>query len=132
MVFGTFDFVHAGHLSLFLQAKKYGDHLTVVVARDATVERVKGKLPIHTEKERVNIIRHIDLVDRVLLGGKGDKYAVVRKQRPDVIALGYDQVAFVNGLKVFFKEQHLTTRIMRMRPYKLHRKSTQIRQALSI
>ncbi len=59
MVFGTFDFFHAGHLSLFRQAKKYGDVLIVIVSRDKRATEVKGKAPIHSEKERVELVRNI-------------------------------------------------------------------------
>src|SRR3989344_5438626 len=34
MVFGTFDILHVGHLDFFKQARKLGDYLLVVVARD--------------------------------------------------------------------------------------------------
>ena len=43
---GTFDLVHAGHVSYLEQAKKYGDYLIVVVARDETVEEEKGTKPV--------------------------------------------------------------------------------------
>lgn len=41
MAFGTFDVFHPGHEYYLTQAKKYGDILIVVVARDKTVEKVK-------------------------------------------------------------------------------------------
>ncbi len=132
MVFGTFDFLHAGHFFLFSQAKKHGDHLTVVVGRDKTVLQVKDKAPIHTEKERVNMLKHIDLIDDVVLGGTKSKYEVIGKRKPDVVALGYDQVVFVDGLKSFLKEKNLRTRIVRLRPYKHPRKSSQIKQQLPL
>ncbi len=83
--------MHLGHLHLFRQAKKLGDKLVVVVARDCNVKKIKGQAPLHNEKERLEFLRHIDLVDEVLLGDKADMYKVIEKVRPDVIALGYDQ-----------------------------------------
>ena len=41
MLFGTFDGLHEGHFDLFRQAKKYGDYLVVVVARDVNVKKIK-------------------------------------------------------------------------------------------
>lgn len=132
MAFGTFDFIHAGHLFLFEQARKYGDHLTIVVGRDVNVAKVKGEAPIHTEKERVRILKHIDLIDEVILGATQSKYELIGKRKPDVIVLGYDQVAFVDGLKVYCKEKKIDTKIVRVRPYAHARKSSLIKQALSI
>ena len=43
MCAGTFDIVHKGHIYFLEQAKKFGDYLVVVVARDSTSEKNKGK-----------------------------------------------------------------------------------------
>jgi len=110
MVFGTFDILHLGHLNLFKQAKCLGDKLIVVVARDCNVEKIKVQKPIHNEKERLEFLRHIDLVDVVILGDKVDIYKVIEKVKPDVIALGYDQVVDKKRLKDW--------KIERLRPYK--------------
>ena len=47
MCAGTFDIIHPGHLYYLSEAKKYGDNLVVVVARDETSKDFKGKKPIH-------------------------------------------------------------------------------------
>ena len=60
MVFGTFDILHLGHIDLFLQAKKYAEHLIAVVARDERAKKIKGKAPIHSEEERRVLLGHID------------------------------------------------------------------------
>jgi len=39
MVFGTFDGIHEGAFGSFLAAKKYGDYLVVVVARDKMLKK---------------------------------------------------------------------------------------------
>ena len=99
MVFGTFDILHKGHLNFFQQAKKHGDYLIAVVARDKTVKKVKGKVPKHSEKIRLkNLKPH---VDKVVLGYINNKYKVIEKYQPDVICLGYDQKYFLEGLKQF-------------------------------
>lgn len=107
MVFGTFDILHAGHIAFFQQARRYGDKLIVVLARDATVRLVKKHAPFHSERERAKLLRHIDLVDQVILGDKRDRYRVVRDIRPDVLALGYDQTVFVAGLVSYLKKTNL-------------------------
>lgn len=99
MVFGTFDILHPGHVNFFKQARKYGDYLIAVVARDKTVLEVKGKLPVNSERVRKNNILKLKIADKVILGDLKDKYKAIKKIKPDVICLGYDQKAFTEGLK---------------------------------
>jgi cytidyltransferase-like protein len=44
MVFGTFDFLHKGHLNFFKQARSLAKnpYLIASVARDYNVKRIKG------------------------------------------------------------------------------------------
>ena len=98
MVFGTFDVFHAGHEDFLNQAKTLGDYLIVVVARDATVKNVKGEYPEGNEKKRANAIRETELADKVVIGYNDDKYRVIKKYKPNVIALGYDQFVFTYKL----------------------------------
>ena len=99
LVFGTFDIFHEGHRYLLCEARKYGDHLRVVVARDATVLAVKKRLPLYGERERKKAIEESGLADKVVLGNKTNKFAVIGKYRPDIICLGYDQRFFIEQLK---------------------------------
>jgi FAD synthetase len=132
MVFGTFDILHFGHIRLFEQAKKYGSSLTVVVGRDANVLRVKGHKPFHSEKERVGLLRHVDIIDEVLLGHKNDVYRIINEVRPDIIALGYDQKIFVDKLGAKIKEYGLNIKIVRLRPFRnTTHKSSKIRQYIN-
>jgi len=98
LVFGTFDIFHKGHENFLRQAKSHGGFLVVVVARDKTVETVKGKLPRNKEKVRLENIKKSKLADRVVLGSLGDKYAIIKKVEPDIICLGYDQDSYVDNL----------------------------------
>lgn len=118
MVFGTFDILHPGHLNFFRQAKKYGDYLIVVVGRDRTVEKVKGKLPKHNEKERVKQIEKTGLVDKVVLGYLKDHYKIIQEHEPDLICLGYDQDSFADGLPGALKRFKMKTKIVKLKPYK--------------
>ena len=43
LVFGTFDILPPGHLYFLREAKKHGEHLTVVVTPSAVVKQLKGK-----------------------------------------------------------------------------------------
>jgi len=118
MVFGTFDILHLGHLNFLKQAKKYGDYLIVVVGRDRTVEKVKGRLPKHNEKERVKQIEKTGLTDKVVLGYLKDHYKIIQEHKPDLICLGYDQNFFADGLPEALKKLELKIKIIRLKPYK--------------
>jgi FAD synthetase len=131
LLFGTFDILHIGHLNLLKQARKYGDRLIVVVGRDATVKKVKGQLPIHSEKERLELLQHIDLVDAAMLGDKTDMYKKIKEIKPDVIALGYDQEMFVDKLQDMLDKFKFKTKIVRLKAYKANtHKSGKIKQKL--
>lgn len=119
IVFGTFDIFHPGHCSFLKQAKKYGEYLIVVIARDKTVVEIKKKKSINNESRRLQNLKSSGLADKVVLGSLFDKYAAIKKYRPDIICLGYDQKYFVAGLKDKTKELMLQqTKVIRMKPYK--------------
>jgi len=129
MIFGTFDIVHAGHLHMFKEAKKYGDCLSVVVARDINVEKIKGLGALHNEEERLDFLKNIKLIDQVVLGDKSDAYKVIKELKPGVIALGYDQKVYVDNLEQAIVDFGLNTRIVRLTPYQENRlKSNKIRK----
>ncbi len=89
---GTFDGIHPGHESFLSQAKALGDELVVIVARDVTVERLKGHRPRQAEADRVAAVQALPMVDQVVLGSvDGDYLRVVLDLKADSLALGYDQ-----------------------------------------
>lgn len=118
MVFGTFDILHAGHRNFFAQARKMGDYLIVVVARDETVAQLK-KIPArNNEALRRQALIAEGAADRVLLGSQGpDKYRMIKKYCPDIIGLGYDQCSFDSGLREKLEEWGMETEIIRLKPY---------------
>ncbi|EKE18597.1 MAG: hypothetical protein ACD_9C00288G0006 [uncultured bacterium] len=119
LVFGTFDIFHEGHRNFLKQARAHGEYLRIVVARDVTVLKVKGKLPRHSEGERVNAIKKSGLAEKVVLGGLDDRYRVVREYKPDVICLGYDQKQSIPELRRKLAESGLgRTQIIRLEAYK--------------
>lgn len=88
---GTFEVIHAGHLYTIQEAKKRGDLLVVVVARDATIRRRKKREPIAPEEERVKVVSAMRPVDAAILGSETNIYDTLERVSPDVVALGYDQ-----------------------------------------
>jgi len=114
LVFGTFDRLHPGHIDFFGQAKKLGDHLTVVVGRDVTVNEVKGHFPKRSELLRLKAVRQCKLVDAAALGNIGDHYKIIKEINPDIIALGYDQTSFTGDLAPELKKAGVTATIVRL------------------
>lgn len=118
MIFGTFDYLHAGHENYIQQAREYGNIVIAVVARDKTVGKVKSQKPDHNEKERLNVIKNSGLVDKAVLGNLDDKHKIILKYKPDVIALGYDQFAFTYTLQKTMIDHKLNTEIIRLKAYR--------------
>lgn len=95
VVTGGFDPLHSGHIAYFESAKKLGDILLVGVNSDAWLSRKKGRsfMPV---SERVNIIKHLRMVDHTVLFDDSDgsaKEAIcnARLLYPD------DKIIFANG-----------------------------------
>jgi len=89
-VAGTFDLLHPGHVSLLEHASKLG-RVYVVVARDSTVEKLKGKRPVLSETSRLRVVGSVRYVYDAVLGDPEDMLAPVEKIKPDIIVLGPDQ-----------------------------------------
>lgn len=92
LVFGTFDPLHPGHEYLFEEAKKVGDYLVVVVARDATIQQQKNRQHHMSQQERLDAVMKASHVDEVLLGDESpDSYELLKNLYFDTLVLGYDQ-----------------------------------------
>jgi len=120
MVFGTFDGLHPGHIDFFRQARNLAQRsfLIVSIARDKNVIKIKGKYPGKNEKQRMESVKKNKLVDRVVLAGRIKYLPHILKEKPDIIALGYDQKAYVQELKKDFKNKDISIKIVRLKPYK--------------
>ncbi|MFY9463295.1 MAG: adenylyltransferase/cytidyltransferase family protein [Candidatus Sungiibacteriota bacterium] len=113
MVFGVFDGLHEGHRYFLAMAREQGDELIAVVARDEVVRVLKNKTPRHSEEERRRAVAQLlrlslnseakpQLTDasRAVLGDRVlGAYDVIKKYKPDVICLGYDQHALAEDLE---------------------------------
>ena len=92
---GVFDLLHLGHVKFLQDAKAAGGknaQLIVIIARDSTVERTKGRKPIMSEDQRCALVEALKVVDKAVLGAENfDIGEVIGKVKPDIIALGYDQ-----------------------------------------
>ncbi|MEM3064489.1 MAG: adenylyltransferase/cytidyltransferase family protein [Candidatus Nitrosotenuis sp.] len=89
---GVFDIIHPGHIHTLNAAKALGDVLVVVVATANTAIKLKKRRPLHTEEQRQELISSLSMVDLCIIGHEGDIFKTVEMVKPDIIALGYDQV----------------------------------------
>jgi FAD synthetase len=91
MATGVFDLLHPGHVYFLTEARKLGDELVVVVARDQTARRLKRE-PYVPELIRCQMVEALKPVDRAVLGSPTDIYQTVVDIQPQIIALGHDQL----------------------------------------
>jgi FAD synthetase len=117
MATGTFDLLHMGHIYFLKEAKKLGDKLVAVVATDSTVRRLKHE-PINPEAIRLNLIRELKIVDEAYLGHEDDIYEIVEEIKPDIIALGYDQIHDEKDINSELKKRKLKGKVVRLSEYK--------------
>lgn len=120
MVFGVFDNLHPGHRVFLRQAKRHGNALIVVVARDRAVQMLKGRKPHHSERQRTARIRALPDVARVVLGdAEQGSYRVLKRYRPDVICFGYDQKTLRGDIQRRMRKGEMPRmKLVTMKPYK--------------
>ncbi len=90
LVAGGFEIIHPGHIAFLREAWRRG-RVYVVVARDESFRRFKGRDPIIPEYQRLEVIENIRYVYKAVLGDKEDYLKPVVKIRPNIIFLGPDQ-----------------------------------------
>ena len=115
---GTFDLLHPGHYEYLKFAKSLGDELIVVVARDETVKKIKGRKPIIPEEQRRIMVEALKPVDKAILGSLNNKLEPIVKIKPDIIVLGPDQKTFdEEELKKELEKYNLKPKIVRFNKY---------------
>ncbi len=117
MATGAFDILHMGHIYYLKEAKKLGDELVVIVACDSTIRKLKHE-PVTSEKMRLLLIKELKIVDEAYLGQKDDIYKIVEEIKPDIIALGYDQIHDEKIIRQNLKKRNINVKIVRLPKYK--------------
>lgn len=117
LTFGTFDIFHPGHEYYLREAKKYGDRLITIIARDQTVKKLKGSLPRNDEQSRKQKVEESGISDKVLLGELENYYNCIIEQQADIICLGYDQKHVADWLQQFLQTHTLPVQIIRIDPF---------------
>jgi rfaE bifunctional protein nucleotidyltransferase chain/domain len=91
LVNGAFDVLHVGHIRYLTAARALGDRLVAAVNSDRSVRAGKGeRRPIIPEGERVEILSHLWMVDRICLFDSLTVAPVLERLRPSVHAKGTD------------------------------------------
>ncbi|MCD6410148.1 MAG: adenylyltransferase/cytidyltransferase family protein [Candidatus Verstraetearchaeota archaeon] len=121
MASGVFDLLHYGHVKYLEEAKKLGgedSELVVVVARDATVRKRKGRDPILPEEERRALVEALKPVNKAILGEEDFSLEkVLSKVKPDIVAVGYDQENLEAELKKVISRKGLDIKVVRLTRY---------------
>ena len=102
--------------------------MSVVIARDESVRRIKHRPPHHDQRERCRLVAALRVVDEAFVGVRNDFIRSVRRVNPDLIVLGYDQKASWEHL---LQAAGIRARIVRCPPYPARRlKSSMMREDL--
>ncbi len=84
---GCFNRVHPAHLRLLRHARALGDRLVVVLSNDAHNKKPNA-VPAATRKRR---LEELGVADEIVIGAPDGFAPTLRRVRPDVLVLGYDQ-----------------------------------------
>ncbi|MCW4045153.1 MAG: FAD synthase [Candidatus Bathyarchaeota archaeon] len=115
---GVFDLLHLGHVRFLEEAKKAGGknaELIVIIARDSTVQEMKGRKPVMSESQRRTLVESLKVVDEAVLGFEDFDIAdVIERIKPDVIALGYDQAAMERQVREYIGKKGLNIKVIQV------------------
>ncbi len=84
---GCFNRVHEAHLRMLRQARSLGDRLVLVLSNDAH-NRKPNAVPSSVRLKR---LQDAGVADKVVVGAPDSFAASLRREKPRILALGYDQ-----------------------------------------
>ncbi len=87
---GVYDLFHIGHLNLLKRAKSECDYLIVGVTSDELSLSRKGKTPIIPLIERLEIVKNISFVNKVVIQDDMDKLKAWETHKFDKMFVGSD------------------------------------------
>ena len=115
---GNFDLLHLGHVKYLEEAKEAGGEnakLIVIVARDSTIKKMKGRNPVMPEDQRRSLVESLKVVDEAILGYEElDIGKVLEKIRPDIIAVGHDQDKIEGSVRKALAEKKLNIQVVKI------------------
>ena len=113
---GVFEILHPGHVLFLTEAKKLGDELIVIVARDENAKKNKRQ-PTVPEKHRLHVIDALKVVDKAMLGDKKDIFKPIIEIKPDIIAIGRNQRFDEKELEKNLKERNIDAKVVRIEKF---------------
>ena len=111
---GVFDIIHPGHIHTLTAAKALGDVLVVAIATDKTAQKMKKMTPLHNQELRCELVSSLSMVDEAIIGHEEDIFETVKEVKPDIIALGYDQIHQEKSISDGCKRISLDVEIVRL------------------
>ena len=113
LVGGCFNRIHPGHIYFLKEAKKLGNHLSVILTHD---ENNKKEYAIDFKTRKRNLEK-LNIADKIVEGDRIDFMKTVNSLRPDIVVLGYDQkmpieVTFNKEVVRIKKHKHYSTKRM--------------------
>ncbi len=88
---GCFDIMHAGHISLMVDAASRCDRLIVGMNTDDSVRRLKGpSRPVNAELDRANVLAALSMVSAVVMFDEDTPLELITALEPDVLMKGAD------------------------------------------
>jgi len=111
---GVFDIIHPGHIHTLKAAKALGDILVVAIATDKTAQKMKKRIPLHNQELRRELVDCLSMVDVAIIGHENDIFETVKLVKPEIIALGYDQIHQEKFMSDGCKRINLNTKIVRL------------------
>lgn len=98
MTNGTFDILHAGHVSYLEWARLQGDALLVGLNSDASIQRIKGpKRPLVEETHRLAMLCGLECIDGVVIFDEDEPKALIGEVLPDILVKASDWSHYVSG-----------------------------------
>ena len=91
ITFGTFDVLHVGHVRVLTRSAALGNRLVVGVSSDALNFSKKGRNPVFSQDERVEIVSSLKVVDQVFVEESLEqKREYVLEHQADILVMGDD------------------------------------------
>ena len=91
ITFGTFDVFHVGHVKLLKRAAALGDTLIVGISTDDLNFKKKGRYPVYSEMDRMQIVNGLRFVNFCFLEESLEKKGdYITYYGADVLVMGDD------------------------------------------
>lgn len=126
---GVFDLFHVGHLNVLMRAKQRCRFLIVGVCSDDAIEKVKGHRPVVPLEDRLQVVKHIDVVD-LAVPYDYDRLELYRRRPFEVFFKGDDWLVSDAGNRLVEEMAQVGVPV-EFFPYTPTTSSTHLREALA-